>query len=67
VLGGCVYKRYADIIDHRGVRPRERRLRARRKTPNLTIGRYFSSMVQEACDDARRTLRTMRSIRVRES
>lgn len=51
-LGNCIYKSPKEFRDHLGVRPYERKLSAE-SGHDVTVCRYFSSMVRQAIAEAR--------------
>lgn len=58
-LGQSIYERPLDFIsEHLG-------LAAKSRADGCNYGSYFPDMVQEACAQARKTLRSMQSIKVR--
>lgn len=59
-LGGCIYKKPAEFMDHKGIR--------NYVPPGGKAGQcgsYFSDMVRSVCTEARNTLAGMRNIPVR--
>lgn len=65
VLGACAYKSARDFVTgHRDPKPENRNCFA--TLVKHTICHYFPSMVGQACSEARKTLRRLGAIRVRE-
>lgn len=51
-LGGCIYRSFAEFMDHRGCKPKG-------------YGSYFSDMIREAIRDARKNLGALQSVKLR--
>lgn len=66
-LGGCVYKSPAEFQDHRECAKQTRKLRAEHGNENVVCGSYFASGISEAIAGARKVLRSIKDIRVREA
>lgn len=68
VLGACAYNSVREFTEsHRGADPMNRNCSIMRaaRGQNVSICHYFPGMVQEACREARKTLRSMQSLKVR--
>lgn len=62
-LGGCIYESLDAFMDHRACGRQNREFAA--KGDKGRCGSYFSQMIFEAIEEARKHLATMQSVRVR--
>ena len=53
-LCGCIYRSFAEFMDHRGCRPKG-------------YGSYFTDMIREAIREARKHLAELQSVRMRKT
>lgn len=62
-LGGCIYESLDAFMDHRQCAVETRRLS--KQGSNAVCGSYFSDMVSNVCEQARKELCNLKSVRVR--
>lgn len=63
-LGGCIYESLEAFQDHRECGAATRKLRA--DGSNAICGSYFADMVRSVCQDARKELRKLQGVKVRQ-
>lgn len=63
-LGGCIYEDIAQFQDHRACGKQNREYKRKKKAGRC--GSYFADMIKTACAEARKELRKMQSVRVRD-
>lgn len=62
-LGGCIYKSFADFMDHRACGKQNRKWKKQGKTG--VCGSYFSQMISEAIADARKNYKKLSTGKLR--
>ena len=64
-LGGCIYKSFADFMDHRACGKQNRKWAKQGKQGQC--GSYFKEMISEVIGEARKELSELKTVKVRQS
>ncbi len=62
-LWSCIYKSPAEFMDHKECGEQNRKLRE--SGSNAVCGSYFSDMVRSVCEESRKAISAMQSIKFR--
>lgn len=64
-LGNCIYEDFDAFMDHRACGRSNRDLEAKGETGRC--GSYFSDMIHNVCDEARKELAKLQTVRIRQT